>query len=58
MDLVCQKLNCKLEFYIGNADPHYWESQEKALCAGASFHSHVDKALSGPKKALYGSITP
>jgi hypothetical protein len=33
MDRVCQRLNCKLEFYIGSADPHYWESQEKALCA-------------------------
>jgi hypothetical protein len=33
MDLACQRLNCKLEFYIASADPHYWESQEKALCA-------------------------
>jgi hypothetical protein len=28
-----QKLNCKLEFYIAHKNPHYWESQKKALCA-------------------------
>ena len=58
MDTVCQKLNCKLEFYIGNADPHYWESQEKALCAVGAWQQpgtthwadiaagaiHIDKA--------------
>jgi hypothetical protein len=33
LDAVCSHLNCKLEFYIGNKNPHHWSSPHKALCA-------------------------
>lgn len=33
LDAICHHLNCKLEFFIANKNPHHWSSPHKALCA-------------------------